>query len=115
MASARLGWRGDCILRRDRRGGLAAAGTIAGARMRLRANKPRSEPNDEFVWSEITCESQEAAQSEAERQQERDSADAEWIYLRNPSGQWVARRTPRSLKPPREPWWSSVIDAVLRV
>jgi hypothetical protein len=84
--------------------------------MRLRANKPGSKPNDAFVWTEIVCESGEAAQSEAERQQERDSAEAEWIYLRNPSGEWVARRTPRQLEPPREPFWSwsNFIDALLR-
>jgi hypothetical protein len=82
--------------------------------MRLRANKRGSKPNDGFVWSEITCESREAAQSEAERQQERDSADAEWIYLRNPSGEWVARRTPRHFQPPREPLWTSFLDALLR-
>jgi hypothetical protein len=86
-----------------------------GGRMKLRpsADKPGSEPNDGFAWSEIICESREAAQSEVQRQQERDSAEAEWIYLRNESGEWVARRTPRHLKPARKPLWKSLLEALM--
>jgi hypothetical protein len=56
-------------------------------------------PADGFVWTEIVCESGEAAESEAQRQKERDSPGAEWIYLRNANGEWVARRTPRHFEP----------------
>jgi hypothetical protein len=53
-----------------------------------------------FDWREIACATGDAAKAEAERQQSLDTHDAEWIYLRNASGQWVARRTPRDLRPP---------------
>jgi hypothetical protein len=54
----------------------------------------------EFDWREIACQNEGAAQVEAKRQQGSDDPDvAEWIYLRNASGQWVARRTPRNLRP----------------
>jgi hypothetical protein len=82
-------------------------------RLRSSADKPDSEPNGGFAWSEIICENREAAQSEAQRQQERDNADAEWIYLRNGSGEWVARRTPRDLKPARKPLWKSLLEALI--
>jgi hypothetical protein len=52
-----------------------------------------------FDWREIACASEDAAKAEAERQQSLDIRSAEWIYLRNASGQWVARRTPRNLQP----------------
>lgn len=42
---------------------------------------------------EIVCANERAARAEAERQQSIDLPDVEWIYLRNASGQWVARRT----------------------
>jgi hypothetical protein len=43
--------------------------------------------------------SEAAARTEAERQRHSDnSEEAEWIYLRNKDGVWVARRTPRDLR-----------------
>ena len=53
----------------------------------------------EFDVREIQCTNREAAEAEAQRQQELDNADeAEWIYLRNKEGRWVARRTPRDIE-----------------
>jgi hypothetical protein len=53
----------------------------------------------EFGVREIQCMNREAAQDEARRQQELDNADeAEWIYLRNKEGRWVARRIPRDIE-----------------
>lgn len=49
---------------------------------------------------EIVCSNEQAAQAEAARQQIADSSDAEWIYLRNANGQWVARRTLRGTLAP---------------
>jgi hypothetical protein len=49
-----------------------------------------------FEWREIVCDDEETARREAERQQANDDAElAEWIYLRNAEGIWVARRVPR--------------------
>lgn len=48
---------------------------------------------------EIVCTNEQAARTEAERQQSLDTPDAEWIYLRNTSGQWVARRSLRGVQP----------------
>jgi hypothetical protein len=57
---------------------------------------------DGFDCREIVCADEESAKTEAARQGSVDDADqAEWIYLRNASGQWVARRTPRHLTPRR--------------
>ena len=57
------------------------------------------EPNAGFDWREIVCPNERAARGEAKRQQEQDDTDeAEWIYLRNKAGEWVARRTPRHLE-----------------
>lgn len=60
------------------------------------------ELNPGFDWCEIVCDSEAAAKSEAERKQAYETNDeAEWIYLRpRGTGQWIARRTPRDLKPP---------------
>jgi hypothetical protein len=49
-----------------------------------------------FASREILCADREAAAAEAQRRQEQDDdVVAEWIYLRNNQGHWVARRTPR--------------------
>jgi hypothetical protein len=64
------------------------------------ARSDMSVASDGFDWREIACASEDAAKAEADRQQSLDARDAEWIYLRNASGQWVARRTPRDLQPP---------------
>jgi len=48
-----------------------------------------------FGEREIACDSEESARLEAQRQQSADDATAEWIYLRNADGAWVARRVPR--------------------
>jgi hypothetical protein len=49
-----------------------------------------------FDSREIPCVDEQAAEREMQRQQQLDDPDvAEWIYLRNKAGQWVARRTPR--------------------
>jgi hypothetical protein len=64
---------------------------------------PGAEQN--FASREIPCSDCEAAAAEAQRQQlQDDDAVAEWIYLRNTQGRWVARRTPRdpaAQTPPR--------------
>jgi hypothetical protein len=42
---------------------------------------------------EVVCASEDAAKAEAKRQQAAEvDARAEWIYLRNRAGEWVARR-----------------------
>jgi hypothetical protein len=69
-------------------------------RWRRRSHSTDREQPDGFAWREIACASGDAAKAEAERQQSLDTRDAEWIYLRNASGQWVARRTPRDLQTP---------------
>jgi hypothetical protein len=74
--------------------------TMQVLRWRRRSHSTDSEQADGFDWREITCASEEAAKAEAERQQSLDTRAAEWIYLRNASGQWVARRTPRDLQAP---------------
>jgi len=66
-----------------------------------------------FDWREIVCDSEAAAKAEARRQQlAEDPEEVEWIYLRNKSSAWVARRTPRHLELPPEPWWSRVLEAL---
>jgi len=66
--------------------------------MRQRIIKPRADPHQDFDWREIPCDTEAAAQAEAERQQALEAPEeVEWIYLRNKSKQWVARRTPRHL------------------
>jgi hypothetical protein len=69
-------------------------------RWRRHSHSTDCEQADGFDWREIACASGDAAKAEAERQQSLDTRDAEWIYLRNASGQWVARRTPRDLQAP---------------
>jgi hypothetical protein len=69
-------------------------------RSRRRSHSTDREQADGFDWREIACASEDAAKAEVERQQGLDTRDAEWIYLRNASGQWVARRTPRDLRAP---------------
>lgn len=45
---------------------------------------------------EVECASEVAAKAEVERQEAAESdARAEWIYLRNGSGVWIARRVDR--------------------
>jgi hypothetical protein len=57
--------------------------------------------------------SEEAARTEAEQQQATDDpAEAEWIYLRNRSGQWVARRTPRNMRQPKTTWRQALLEAL---
>jgi hypothetical protein len=49
---------------------------------------------------EIVCASEEAARQESQRQQaDEDDVRAEWIYLRNTEGVWVARRVARDSAP----------------
>lgn len=67
---------------------------------RRRRHSTDREQADGFDWREIACASEDAAKAEAERRQSFDTPDAEWIYLRNASGQWLARRTPRDWQPP---------------
>jgi hypothetical protein len=73
---------------------------MPGMRWRRRSDSTDREQADGFDWREIACATGEAAKAEAERQQSLDTHDAEWIYLRNASGQWVAQRTPRDLRAP---------------
>ncbi len=74
--------------------------TMQVLRWRRRSHSTDREQADGFDWREIACASGDAAKAEAERQQSLETRDAEWIYLRNASGQWVARRTPRALQAP---------------
>lgn len=67
---------------------------------RRRRHSTDREQADGFDWREIACASEDAAKAEAERRQSFDTPHAEWIYLRDASGQWVARRTPRDLRAP---------------
>jgi hypothetical protein len=83
MSAATDGQRYDAVLRWQRR-----------------SDSTDREQADGFDWREIVCASGDAAKAEAERQQSLDPLDVEWIYLRNASGQWVARRTPRDLQVP---------------
>ncbi len=69
-------------------------------RWRRRSHSTDRQQPDGFDRREIACASGDAAKAEAERQQSLDTRDAEWIYLRNANGQWVARRTPRDLQAP---------------
>jgi len=49
---------------------------------------------------EVVCEHEDAAKAEAERQMAAEvDARAEWIYLRNKAGEWVARRVDRHPTP----------------
>lgn len=65
---------------------------------RAKAGAQKSQPV-EFDWREIRCVDRQTAEAEVRRQQELDDAgEAEWIYLRNKEGRWVARRTPRDIE-----------------
>jgi hypothetical protein len=68
---------------------------------------------EEFDWREISCRDESSAKDEMRRQQELDDPDeAEWIYLRNKTGHWVARRTPRHMGiPGRRPSVSRTLFA----
>jgi hypothetical protein len=50
---------------------------------------------------EITCTDEEAARTEARRRQslEPEGSPMEWIYLRNKSETWVARRVDNTPRP----------------
>ena len=49
---------------------------------------------------EMVCGDEDSARAQAERQQQLEQdPDAEWIYLRNRDGRWVARRTARDPQP----------------
>lgn len=59
----------------------------------------KTSPRPKFDVREIQCANREVAEATAQRQQELDNVDeAEWIYLRNKDGRWVARRTPRDIE-----------------
>lgn len=80
---------------------LGSSATLSETRMRRRRDM-RPDPYADFDWREIVCSDEAAAATEAERRQRLERGnDGEWIYLRNAGGQWVARRTPRDLKPRR--------------
>jgi hypothetical protein len=65
-------------------------------RVRVFGPNPASvDARPSFDWAEIPCAGRRAAQAEAQRQQETDTADAVWIYLQaGETKRWVARRTP---------------------
>jgi len=53
---------------------------------------------------EVLCASEDAARAEARRQQAAEPDEqAEWIYLRNTAGSWVARRLGRYAPAAHEP------------
>jgi hypothetical protein len=65
---------------------------------------------------EIACADENTAREQAAHQQAREEAGAmEWIYLRNRSGQWVARRVPKNPPPEseRKSRAKRVIDALV--
>jgi hypothetical protein len=66
--------------------------------------KAKRRPNADFDWREVACSSASAAKAEAEtRQSTEDPNEVEWIYLHKEStGEWIARRTPRHMEPPRK-------------
>lgn len=72
----------------------------------------RLRPGKRFAWREITCESEQAAKAEAERQQASDDDDqAEWISLRHgKTGNWLALRRPRHLEVERHPVREGLLD-----
>ena len=81
-----------------------------------RRNEGPADQGQQFDWREIRCDTETAAKAEAERQQAlEDPGEVEWIYLRNKSKQWVARRTPRHLQrdpPRRSETGSLLVEAV---
>jgi hypothetical protein len=84
--------------------------------MRLRRRHNEEPAAAAFRWEEIACDSEAAAAAEAGRRQlTEDPAVVEWIYLHSDAtGQWLARRTPRHIPPPKTTWFEAVVDAVLR-
>jgi len=62
--------------------------------------RPNFDPEaGEFEEREIVCDGEESAGLEVQRRQATDDVSAEWIYLRNAEGVWVARRVPRVWRP----------------
>jgi hypothetical protein len=81
--------------------------------MRLR-RKAKPGPNPDFDWREVVCSSEDAARAEAEkRQSTEDPNEVEWVYLRKDStGEWIARRTPRDMEPPRTSMGEALLAAL---
>jgi hypothetical protein len=87
-----------------------------------RKQETADEQDASFSWREVPCTSEAAAKAEAEAEAENtleEPEEAEWIYLRNTSKQWVARRAPRHLpgEPKsfkRMPWASSPATFISR-
>jgi hypothetical protein len=73
--------------------------------MRLKRSSSNESPEREAIGPpvaerEILCGDEDSARAQAERQQQLEqAAEAEWIYLRNKDGRWVARRTARDPEP----------------
>lgn len=80
-----------------------------------RGGKQPDDQRQQFDWREIPCDTEAAAEAEAQRQQAlEDPEEVEWIYLRNKRKQWVARRTPRHLhRDPPSQITGSVLDALI--
>lgn len=55
--------------------------------------------SDQEAWQEYVCGDEPAARLEAEKQTAEDPEGAEWIYLRDKQGRWVARRIPPGWAP----------------
>ncbi len=83
--------------------------------MRLRRREPEPEPNADFNRQEVVCSGEAAAKAEAERQQSLDDPDeAVWVYLKSDqTGQWLARRTPRHIEQPKDPFWVTLLAELL--
>ena len=76
----------------------------------------RSEPAPRISDPEVVCPDENAAMAEAARRTRDDADDqVEWIYLRNASDQWVARRVQRHpiLEKEVRPWWKSLLESLL--
>jgi hypothetical protein len=74
--------------------------------------KTKRRPNADFDWREVVCSSESAAKAEAEKLQSTEDPDeVEWVYLHKEStGEWIARRTPRHMEPPRKSFGDVLFD-----
>jgi hypothetical protein len=76
----------------------------------------RSDPAPRISDPEVVCPDEDAAMEEAAHRTRDDADDQiEWIYLRNPAGQWVARRVQRHpiVEERVRPWWKSLLESLL--
>ena len=68
---------------------------------------------DQEAWHEYVCSDEPAARREAEKQTAEDPEGAEWIYLRDKQGRWVARRIHPGWVPTGKGTWKEAIAGTL--